>query len=144
MLEGKAKPIYILGKENKKIEDQISKDENKTIWVLVPGKGLFYFDEKSNDFKHFKSFDNIQHFFINKNNIFLVGKEFLKLTINENQKIVKQEEFKNDGIYFNFITKDRSGNYFLTSDTKIYTFFENTKGASIRKVYGSNDPHRVE
>ncbi|MGB5819612.1 MAG: GAF domain-containing protein [Saonia sp.] len=116
-------------------------DQFKTIWALVPKRGLFYFDEKSNAFLGVGSFSDILHFSVENNKLWLVGNKLLQLTINAAHNITQEEDYGVNGREFNFIAKDRSGTYFLSSEEGMYTMEDN---GSLQKVFGSNDPHRVE
>ncbi len=114
-----------------------------TIWILIPQKGLYYFDEARKTFTKQNSFDNIFHFYVEKDNIWLIGNQILKLRVDQNQNITNQELIDNQGLYFYYINKDLAGTYFLASDQGIYTLQDDQKYL-IHKVFGSNDPHRVE
>ncbi|MEL6917163.1 MAG: hypothetical protein AAFO99_05470, partial [Bacteroidota bacterium] len=119
-----------------------AEDQFNTIWALIPNMGLYYFDVVPRTLKQWGSFTDMQHFYIKKNKLLLVGERILELTINANQKITSQRDFETHGTQFKFITKDRFETYFLSSDQGIFMLREDD--GLLQRVFGSNDPHRVE
>ncbi len=120
-----------------------AEDKFGAIWIFNPQVGLYYFDEAGNNIVKRDAFENIFHFYVEEDNIWLIGNQILKLQVNQDQNVINQEQIDNQGLYFYYISKDLAGTYFLASDQGIYTL-QNDQKYSMTKVFGSNDPHRVE
>ncbi|WP_222983863.1 GAF domain-containing protein [Flagellimonas meishanensis] len=114
-----------------------------TVWALIPGEGVFYFDETSKAFKVFGGYEGAKHFLVDDDEIWIVGNTIYKITIDGNQKTQNQTEFTTDK-KIQQIARTSSGTIFLATETEIFTFYPEEGRPKLSKVFGSNDPHRVE
>ncbi len=119
-------------------------DEFQTVWVLVPRVGVYFFEEQSQSLKKFGNFDTIEHFYVENDVLYLVGDSLLKITVDENKRLISRQQFDTEGLQFRLIDKDRTGVYFLATNSAIYTFVYDDGDFEIKEVFGSNDAHRVE
>jgi AraC family chitin signaling transcriptional activator len=118
-------------------------DKYQTIWILVPGQGLFYFKEESNKFVEFGNFKNAEHFLINEDRCYLAGKGLLEISFGPKHKMRKIVTLADSDSEFHYITKDNEDLLFLSSENRLFTLLPGSK-AKPRQIFGSNDPHRVE
>lgn len=118
-------------------------DKFGTIWALVPGHGLFYFDEKPQEFQPFKNYGSSTHFLIEEDVIWMVGEQLEKFRITRNRNISDRKIFSVNK-KFRRITKNEKGVLFLSSESAIFTLQNETNQVRLSKVFGANDPHRVE
>ncbi|GAA4272712.1 hypothetical protein GCM10022258_20060 [Aquimarina gracilis] len=120
-----------------------AEDKFGTIWILLPQVGLYYFSESEKKLVKHTDFENVFHFYVENDTIWLIGNQISKLQVSPTQQVIHQEQVDNQGLYFYHISKDLAGTFFLASDQGIYTF-QNDQKYTLKKVFGSNDPHRVE
>ncbi|NHF59530.1 hypothetical protein FK220_009270 [Flavobacteriaceae bacterium TP-CH-4] len=114
-----------------------------TIWVLVPGQGLFYLDDTSQKFALFKNVGRSHHFLVADDVIWLVGDRLEKFTVTRSRNVVNRQIFAVDK-EFRHIAVNHKGSMFLNTESAIYTFQNDGNNAKLSKVFGANDPHRVE
>ncbi|GAA4275789.1 hypothetical protein GCM10022259_05130 [Aquimarina mytili] len=120
-----------------------SEDRFRTVWVLIPKEGLYYFDESSNAFVELEGYSDMSHFYVDGNQILMVGDlRILAMTVDDNHKMIDQKQIDNIGLDFYYINKDMAGAYFLASEQGMYTLTSDQ--AKVIEIFGSNDPHRVE
>ncbi len=118
-------------------------DQFGTVWALIPKEGLYYFDRLSNTFVALEGFSDMSHFYIDGNQIVLVGDlRIINVTVSEEYAIISQKQIDNLGLDFYYITKDLSGTYFLASEQGVYRCTSDQE--KLTEIFGSNDPHRVE
>ncbi len=129
--------------EQKPSEMFFGEDKFGIVWVLVPQNGLYYFEETTKEFIGLNSYNDALHFYVEDNHIWLLGNQIQKLQIDNDQNVLSQNLIDNKGLYFYTINKDISGTYFLASDQGIYTL-KDGQSQYINKIFGSNDPHRVD
>lgn len=122
----------------------LAEDKYGTIWALSPAQGLYYFDEAIGDFRKHASIQGINHFLISEDTFWMVGDQLLKWTMDANRNVVAQTEITGNSKSFSFIAEDRAGTFFLNSDDGLYILSPNDASNSLEKVFGSNDPHRIE
>lgn len=136
------KPFDLLLREQT-LKMVFGEDKFGTIWVLVPGRGLFYFSESSQKFISLKGYALSQDFLIEDDIMWLVGDQLEKLKITGNQTIAHRQVFDLDEKFRNISINDK-GILFLSSESGMYTFQDQGNRTSVSKVFGANDPHRVE
>ncbi|WP_425237746.1 ligand-binding sensor domain-containing protein [Ulvibacterium sp.] len=141
-LSNYGKPFDLISRE-KTPKMIFGEDKFGTIWVLVPGRGLFYLNESSQKFIPLKGYAFGNDFLIKGDNMWLVGEQLEKLKITHNQTIANRQLFHVDEKFQNISMNDK-GILFLSSDSGIYTFQAQGNRTSVSKVFGANDPHRVE
>nr|WP_299337737.1 GAF domain-containing protein [Allomuricauda sp.] len=139
---GKLQNRFQLSDRTKTEKIAFGEGPNNQIWAMVPTGGLFYLHENQKKFVQFKSFPTAQHFWVDGYKLIVVGDNIDIFTLAGNKKISEHKTINADGVKFSRISKDLKGNYFLSSDQGLYTF-DIHKG-QLQKVFGSNDPHRVE
>lgn len=122
----------------------LAEDKYGTVWALLADQGLYFFDEASKDFKKHSSIQGISHFLISGDAFWMVGNQILKWTMDADQSILTQTEISGNGKSFSFIAEDSAGTFFLNSNDGLYTLDPNNTSNSLEKVFGSNDPHRIE
>ncbi len=138
----KGKPFDLVSRE--KIPKMVfGEDKFGTIWVLVPGRGLFYFNESAQKFAPLKNYGSSNHFLIKDDIIWVAGEQLEKLKVNRNQNVTNKQVFAVDE-KFKHISMNDKGVLFLSSDSAIYTFQNQGNQTKLSKVFGANDPHRVE
>ncbi|MEM9364149.1 MAG: GAF domain-containing protein [Bacteroidota bacterium] len=117
-------------------------DKTKTVWAMVPQEGLFYFNENQKKFTFFQSFPSGQHFNVDRENLVVVSDNIQIFTLDANYKVKKEKTINSNGIEFYQISKDLTGNYFLSAKQGLFAL--DVVNGMFQKVFGSNDPHRVE
>ncbi|WP_422079388.1 ligand-binding sensor domain-containing protein [Ulvibacterium sp.] len=138
----KGRPFDLVSKE--KVPKMVfGEDKFGTIWVLAPGNGLFYFNESAQEFTSLKNYGSGNHFLIKDDIIWLAGEQLEKLKVTHNQNIINRQAFAVDG-KLKYISMNDRGTLFLSSDSAIYTFQDQGDQTKLSKVFGANDPHRVE
>ncbi len=122
----------------------LAEDKYGTVWALLQNQGLYYFDEASGDFKKHSSVQGINHFLISGDTFWMVGDRILKWTMDANRNVVTQTEIGRNGKVFSLIAEDKNGTFFVNSNDGLYILDYNSTSNSLKKVFGSNDPHRIE
>ncbi len=118
-------------------------DEFGTLWALIPNEGLYYFDENAKAFRAFSGYHSASHFIILEDEIWIVGNGIFKITIDSSQKIKSRIEYATDKELRQIAVTD-SGTMFMATRTEIFTFRYQNGRPRLSRVFGSNDPHRVE
>ncbi|MEM9077165.1 MAG: hypothetical protein AAGC43_09000 [Bacteroidota bacterium] len=139
---GKLQNRFRLSNRPKTEKIVFGEDNTKTVWAMVPQEGLFYFNENQKKFTLFRSFPSGQHFNVDGSNLVVISDNIQTFTLDANYKIKKEKTINSNGIPFNRISKDLSGNYFLSAKQGLFTL--DVANSMFQKVFGSNDPHRVE
>ena len=120
----------------------LGEDNNQTLWALSPGYGLFYLDPTQNAFVKLPGFEDARHFCITNDYLYVVGSGIQGFSIVSKNTLKKQMEIHFGKSSIERIARDRDGTYFVASGQSLFTY---SPGAStLKKVFGSNDPHRVE
>ncbi|HMB64456.1 MAG TPA: hypothetical protein VKN36_15355 [Eudoraea sp.] len=114
-----------------------------TVWALIPKNGIFYFDEAAQKFSAAGNQYDVSHFLVADDVLWLVGDHIKKLAVSEGGNVVGETNFSVNRKYRR-IAKNRSGTIFLATESDLYTFRNTENGPSIKKIFGSNDPHRVD
>ncbi len=140
---GRKEAFYDLGVNKKTPEVFFGEDSFGTVWVLVPGKGVFYYDEVQQEFRAFGNYEDAAHFMVEGEIIWLVGDDLRRIRLNGARE---QSDLKiyNTEQQFQKITKKDKETLILSSQKGLYTFQMEGPQARLRKLFGSNDPHRVE
>lgn len=118
-------------------------DKFQTVWILVPGRGLFYFKDASNKFVEFGNYKSAEHFLIQEDRCYLAGKGLLELSFNSRQRLRRTVTLADTDTEYHYISQDNAGLLFLSSENRLFTLLPGGN-AKLRQVFGSNDPHRVE
>ncbi len=117
-------------------------DQNQTIWAFAPEYGLYHLDSTTGNFVHHPGFDTSRHFYVDKNAIYFVGSKVDKFSIESEHVLKKQWESPTHNPVFKHISKDLTGTFFIASNTSLFAISD--AGQIVQKVFGSNDPHRIE
>ncbi len=118
-------------------------DVFKTIWVLVPEYGLYYFDEAQDRFQSIKDFRSSYDFLIQEDVIWLAGNQLERFKVTRDRKVIHRQIFASDKKFRNITINDR-GTLLLSTVSNIHTFQSQIGQARMSRVFGANDPHRVE
>ncbi len=121
----------------------IGEDNYGTIWVLVPGHGMFYYNEGTKEFRSKSDYERYQHMIVDENRILLAGDQVLQLQVSDNGQLNKREILWDEGPAFTNIAIDKTGLIFLASNDGLFTLGAG-RSDQLRPIYGSNDPHRIE
>ncbi len=141
---GSGKPTkYPLTNGVKTTQIFFGEDKFQTVWILLPGQGLFYFKEASDKFVEFGNFKSAEHFLIQEDRCYLAGKGLLEIRFGSKHNLRSTATLAGKDTEFHYITKDNEGLLFLSSENRLFTLLPGTR-AKPRQVFGSNDPHRVE
>ncbi len=133
---------YNLPKEEVTGHIFLGEDGQQNLWALYSGKGLFRFDHDRDAFVSIPGFEDTRHFYVGENYLYLVGPRILKVAITSNNVLEKHSDISTTGLVFDHITRDLNGTYFLASGEYLFTLFDHE--GKLHKVFGANDPHRVE
>nr|WP_298996247.1 GAF domain-containing protein [uncultured Allomuricauda sp.] len=139
---GKLQRKFQLSNHPKTGKITFGEDKNNTIWAMIPDEGLFYLNENQKKFTLFQTFPSCQHFAANGAKLIVVGNDIKIFTLDDKKNVKREKVINSDEIRFNQISKDLEGNYFLSADKGLFSL-DIDKGI-FQKVFGSNDPHRVE
>ena len=130
--------------EQVRIESMLfGEDSFNTVWAFVPGEGLYAYDPERIRFEEVGKYGAFKHFKVIDDRILLVGDQVLQLQIDGNRKIRKTENLIQNTADFSYVTVDKTGMIFLASEDRLYTV-NTALPNTLRPVFGSNDPHRVE
>ncbi len=131
----------VQGKKTERI--YFAEDKFGTLWALIPNEGLFYFDEAANSFKTLSGYHTANHFLVLEDEIWIVGNSIFKITIDGNQRLKSRTEYATDK-KLQRIAVTGSGTLFMATQSEIFTFRYQNGRPRLSRVFGSNDPHRVE
>ncbi len=134
---------YQLGSGVKTPHSFFSEDSYGNLWVLIPGDGLFYFDETAGQFVTFGNYRDVVHFLIIEDTLWAVGEAIYKIVLNEDRSIRSKRTFRTSHT-FSRITQKNAENLMLATKSELFTFSFLKENPEFTKVFGSNDPHRVE
>ncbi|MDJ0646152.1 MAG: GAF domain-containing protein [Flavobacteriaceae bacterium] len=143
LITKRSKKKYQILQNTKSPEIHFAEDGFGNIWALMNGNGLFHFDEKNQQFKSFRAYNSLQDFYIQEDTILLAGEEFLILKVNQGKELISERLVNSNNGPFNCIEKSRDDTFFIGSEQGLYSF-KNEKSSVLKKVFGSNDPHRIE
>ena len=118
-------------------------DKFGTVWALVPQQGIFYLNFLGQEFRPLKNYKAVNHFLVEDDVIWLVGDRLEKFSVTGTQDIQGRQIFASDK-QFKYISKNNVGTLFLATESSIHTFRTTGNQARLTKVFGANDPHRVE
>ena len=121
----------------------LGEDIYGTIWVLITGEGLYYYDEIIDDFREKEGFDSYHHITFYEDQLLLAGDQVLRLQVSDKGRERKREVLWDKGPAFSCIAIDKTGLIFLASDDGLFTL-RGRQSDRLRPIFGSNDPHRVE
>lgn len=135
--------ILSVGEKKKTTHIYFGEDTFSTIWSLVPGRGIYYFDEVDKDFKIFEDHREATHFLVMGDVLWLAGERLKKITVDKQKKVKSRNTYLTDK-KFKYIAKSNSDLLFLATETQIYSLNTAGKNVKLNRVFGSSDPHRVE
>ena len=118
-------------------------DSYGTVWVLLPKRGIYYYDEGAKEFKEKPGFDNFEHLVVYEDQLYLAGDEVVQVQIGDKSQLVKRTVLWDEGPSFSNIAVDKTGLLFLSSSNGLFTL-GGRQSDVLRKIFGSNDPHRLE
>ncbi|WP_435623967.1 hypothetical protein [Flagellimonas sp.] len=139
---GRMHKRFVISNQPRTENISFQEDQFNTIWALVPNQGLFYLDDNQREFKRFENLTDINHFSVDKSDFVVVGDQVHWFTLNKKKQMLASKTIDSKNVKFNWVSKDLDNNYFLGSDDGLYSLDQET--AIVKKVFGSNDPHRVE
>ncbi len=135
--------VFTIGRKNKTTHSYFGEDSFGTVWALIPGQGIYYFDETSQEFKTFEDHRNATHFLVMGDVLWLVGDNIKKIRVDNKRKVKARNTYTTDK-KFKYIAKSSSELLFLATKTQIYSLNTVGKKVKMQRVFGSSDPHRVE
>ncbi|NAY91310.1 GAF domain-containing protein [Muricauda sp. JGD-17] len=135
--------VFKLVEERKTEQISFGEDKFGTLWVLIPKGGLFYFDEISKTFTVLSGHTEANQLWVKNDEVWTVGRSIDKMVVDEDQKVESSTKYKTDK-EFQHIAVTSTGTIFLATETEIFTFHPQGNITRLSKVFGSNDPHRVE
>ncbi|NAS11553.1 ligand-binding sensor domain-containing protein [Poritiphilus flavus] len=134
---------YQLGEKSKTAHTFFGEDRYGTLWALIPGEGLFYYDENGRQFVVFESYEDVNHFLVLEDTLWMVGENIYRIVLNADHSVQSKKTYRTS-LSFNRIAQKNAEYLMLATASELYTFpFLNEK-PGFTKVFGSNDPHRVE
>ncbi|TAI47644.1 hypothetical protein [Flagellimonas allohymeniacidonis] len=139
---GRLHKRFVLSDQAKTEKISFEEDKFNTVWTLVPNEGLFYFDETKKQFISFGSHSKATHFSVEESDFVVVGDQVHSFSLNSTKQITRSKIIDSGNLEFNWVSKDLAGNCFLGSTDGLYALDE--ENTVLKKVFGSNDPHRVE
>ena len=139
---GKLQNRFRLSDKPKTGDITFGESEDGTVWAMVPNESLYFFDENQKKFNSFQAFPQGKHFNIDKSKLIVVGDAIRIFDLDENRNVQQDKVIIPNGIQFSRISQDLEGNYFLSADKGLFSL-DIDRGV-FQKVFGSNDPHRVE
>ncbi|WP_445382960.1 ligand-binding sensor domain-containing protein [Robiginitalea sp. IMCC43444] len=117
-----------------------AEDARQTLWVLVPGSGLFYFEDITHRFKEVPGTDGFQDLAIGQGRLWLAGEVLQSFNITAEKQLVNRKVFGASGP-FDRLGVDSKGTVYASSGSALFSL---QGGAGLTRVFGANDPHRVE
>ncbi len=141
---GRVRNKLSLDTPNKTDKTTFGEDRFGNVWVLAPGEGLFYEDGRRQRMKRLEQFKDMRHFYMDGDQLYLVGERIIILKVDQNRRILEQTLVPAEETNFSHIGKDLAGTFFLASEAAIYTLTANEDGLGVQKVFGSNTPHRID
>ena len=130
--EGAKTPMMIFGE-----------DDFGTIWLCMPNRGVYYFDEELEVFQTISGLSDYNHMVVYEDQILLAGDQVLRLQIGDKGQVLRRNLLWVNGPSFSNIAIDKTGLIFLSSSEGLFTL-GGRQSDQLRPIYGSNDPHRVE
>lgn len=122
----------------------IGQDSFGTIWAASPIGNLYAFDANKNTFVFKKKFEIIQSIFIDETTIWIAGKKLTQWKVDRDKKIKLQKSIDTKDINITHFNKSLNDTYFIGTQNKGLYSFKNNEHNTLQKVFGSNDPHRIE
>ena len=135
--------IFNVARKKKTTNIYFGEDTFGTIWSLIPEQGIYYFDEASQAFKTFEDHNKVTHFLVSEDVLWLAGEHFKKITVDKKSKTKSRITYATDK-KFKYIGKASTETLFLATETQIYSFGIVGQTVRMKRVFGSNDPHRIE
>ncbi|MEX0289531.1 MAG: hypothetical protein AB3N14_10520, partial [Flavobacteriaceae bacterium] len=134
---------YRLSTKAKNQDIFVNEDKFGTIWVLVPETGIFRFDEIGRRFNPLGVHKDAKHFIVSGDELWVAADQLYKLRVDQNSNVVDRKTFAiNKEV--NLLSIRDSKSLLMATSTELYSFYTDSDRARIKKVFGSNDPHRVE
>ena len=135
--------VFSLTADEKVPHMYLEQDKFGTIWALVPERGVYQYVEKDNTFVPLAHVTEANHFTVLEDELWLVGQKLERIKVDDRAKVVSRKQVSATP-ELNYITMNSGGTVFLASDQSIFTFDPDQNQIRLQKVFGSNDPHRVE
>ncbi|MEM1338785.1 MAG: hypothetical protein AAF634_03480 [Bacteroidota bacterium] len=120
----------------------LGEDGNNTLWALSPGNGLFHFDITSDSFVQLPGFNDMHHFYIDEDMLFVAGSGIQGFAIIAPNTLKKRIEIQTGDTIVKRIAKDKNSRFFVSTGSSVFSFTD--EAPRLKKVFGSNDPHRLE
>ncbi|WP_218154998.1 GAF domain-containing protein [Robiginitalea myxolifaciens] len=137
-----AKRRYHPVKQTKTKGPFFGEDGKGTIWALYPQIGLFFAEKGAAEFEELAGYDDANHFYVEDSRIWIVGKGITEISLSGETPVEIKSSASQQELYY--ITRDNSGVHYTASHSALYTFDSQSSSYALSKVFGSNDPHRVE
>ena len=138
------KPFELGSDGNQKTEEMFfGEDVYGAIWALIPGRGIYYLSSENGKFKKVKAFNNASHFVVDGDLLWIAGEALYKVRIHPDQGLESLLTIKSDQPFIQVVRKDEE-NFILAKESELFLFRHKEGEAGLKKMFGSNDPHRVE
>ena len=117
-------------------------DQFGNIWIVVSGSGLYRFVPGENKIIRVPGYDGAQGLWIGGDRLIVAGQGIYDIRVDAHGRILTSKRKFISNTPFTYVTADGAGRFYLVSEPAIFTVDDQL--LTLKAVYGSNDPHRVE
>ncbi len=141
------KKEFTVSDSGDKVSSFFAQTESGAFWIATQAGTLFYHDDTEDTLKEKASFPKINDLMVVEEEIWLAGGRIYQLTLSaDGKKLQKTARYSSDLGEITALTLDSKKNLYLGIADQGLFFLDRRLGKASKfvKIFGNNDPHRVD